>query len=154
MTRRFTTENAESSELTTLKVSNDITGGIIGAAIQVHKTLGPGLLESAYEACLVYELTQRGFKVEQQKPLPIIYGPVKLDCAYRLDLLVEDKVIVEVKAVDQLLPIHQAQLLSYLKLSGCELGLLINFNVQALKQGIHRLINTTNKSLRTQRSLR
>jgi GxxExxY protein len=120
---------------------NQVTGSIIGAAIDVHRSLGPGLLESAYEACLAFELAQRGLKVEQQKPLPLVYKEVKLDCGYRLDLLVEEKIIVEVKAVDRLAPIHQAQLLSYLKLSGCEVGLLINFNVKVLKQGICRLIN-------------
>ena len=120
---------------------NQITETIIGAAIQVHKTLGPGLLESAYDACTAYELTERGLKFEQQKPLPLIYKQVYLDCGYRLDLFVENKVIVEIKAVDQLLPIHQAQLLSYLKLSGCKMGLLINFNVKLLKEGIVRVIN-------------
>ena len=118
-----------------------ITEQIIGGAIAVHKALGPGLLESAYEACLVYELRQRGLKVEQQKELAIIYGDVKLDCGYRLDLFVEDLVIVELKAVDRLAPIHEAQLLSYLKLADCRLGLLINFNVTLLKRGIRRLAN-------------
>ena len=107
----------------------------------MHRALGPGLLESAYEACLVYELRQRGLQVEQQKPLPIVYKNISLDCAYRLDLVVEGAVIIELKAVDVLLPIHQAQLLSYLKLSGCKVGLLINFNVRALKEGIRRVIN-------------
>lgn len=120
---------------------NEITGRVIGAAIDVHRALGPGLLESAYEACLAFELAQWGLKVEQQKPLPVVYKDVKLDCGYRLDLLVEDQVIVEVKAVDGLAPIHQAQLLSYLKLSGLEVGLLINFNVKVLKQGICRMVN-------------
>jgi GxxExxY protein len=120
---------------------NQVTGSIIGAAIDVHRALGPGLLESAYEACLAFELAQRGLKIEQQKPLPLVYKEVKLDCGYRVDLLVDQMVIVEVKAVDHLAPIHQAQLLSYLKLSGCEVGLLINFNVKVLKQGICRLIN-------------
>ncbi len=118
-----------------------ITEQIIGGAIAVHKALGPGLLESAYEACLVYELRQRGLKVEQQKELPIIYGEVKLDCGYRLDLFVEGLVIVELKAVERLAPIHEAQLLSYLKLADCRLGLLINFNVILLKRGIRHLAN-------------
>ncbi|MCC6602486.1 MAG: GxxExxY protein [Anaerolineae bacterium] len=118
-----------------------ITEQIIGGAIAVHKALGPGLLESAYEACLVYELRQRGLKVERQKELPIIYGEVKLDCGYRLDLFVEDSVIAELKAVDRLASIHEAQLLSYLKLANCRLGLLINFNVTLLKRGIRRLAN-------------
>jgi len=120
---------------------NTVTSGIIGAAIDVHRALGPGLLESAYEACLAYELAQRKMKVEQQKPLPLIYGDVKLDCGYRIDLLVDDSVIVEIKSVDSLAPIHKAQMLSYLKLSGCQVGLLINFNVKLLKQGIVRLVN-------------
>lgn len=118
---------------------NRITGDIIGAAIEVHKSLGPGLLESAYEACLAYELEKRGIQVEQQKALPLAYKEVRLDCGYRLDLLVENTVIVEIKAVDELAPIHSAQLLTYLRLSGCKVGLLINFNVPVLKQGIRRL---------------
>ena len=118
-----------------------ITQAIIGAAIEVHQTLGPGLLESPYEACLAFELGEMGYKVDQQKPLPLVYKTVTLDCGYRLDLLVDDKVIVEVKAIEQLMPIHQAQVLSYLKLSGCKVGLLINFNVKLLKNGIQRIIN-------------
>ena len=121
---------------------NNVTSGIIGAAIDVHRALGPGLLESAYEACLAYELIQREMKVEQQKPLPLIYRDVQLDCGYRIDLLVDDAVVLEIKSVDSLAPIHQAQLLSYLKLSGCEVGLLINFNVKLLKQGIVRMVNS------------
>jgi len=96
---------------------NNITETIIGAAINIHRALGPGLLESAYEACMVYDLAQAGLKVEQQKPLPIVYRGVKLECAYRLDLMVENEVIVEIKSVEKLLPIHQAQLMSYLKLA-------------------------------------
>jgi GxxExxY protein len=133
---------------------NQITESIIGAAIEVHRALGPGLLESAYEACLVFELAQRGLKVEQQKPLPVVYREVKLDCSYRLDLLVEGEVIVEVKAIDRLAPIHQAQLLSYLKLSGCRVGLLINFNVKVLKDGIRRMVNNFPDPPRSQRALR
>ena len=105
-----------------------ITQSIIGAAIEVHKGLGPGLLESAYEACMMYELGVLGLKVESQKPLPLVYKRVRLDCGYRIDLLVEDKVIVEIKSVDQIMPIHHAQVISYLKLSGCKVGQLINFN--------------------------
>ena len=120
---------------------NQVTEQIIGAAIQVHRTLGPGLLELAYEACLVYELQQRGLNYEQQKPLPLVYQGVKLDCGYRLDILVERMVIVELKAVEQLHPIHEAQLLSYLKLANCRVGLLLNFNVTLLKNGIKRLVN-------------
>jgi GxxExxY protein len=120
---------------------DQITRRIIGAAIEVHKTLGPGLLESAYETCLAYELRQRGFKVEQQRPLPVVYKDVKLDCGYRLDLVVEDSVIVEIKAVEQLAPIHDAQLLSYLRLSGIRVGLLLNFHVRVLKNGLKRIVN-------------
>ena len=150
----FTAENAESAEMIERENLNRITESIIGAAIEVHRALGPGLLESAYEACLTFELAQRGLKVEQQKPLPVVYREVKLDCGYRLDLLVEEVVIVEVKAVDRLMPIHQAQLLSYLKLSGCKVGLVINFNVKVLKDGIRRLVNDFPDSLRSPRALR
>jgi GxxExxY protein len=120
---------------------NRITQTIIGAAIEVHKHLGPGLLESAYEACTAFEIAERGLQVEQQKPLPLQYKKAKLDCGYRLDMMVEEKVIVEIKAVDKLLPIHEAQLLSYLKLTKCKAGLLINFNVQKLVNGIIRVVN-------------
>ena len=120
---------------------NSITESIISAAIAVHRELGPGLLESAYESCLVYELLQQGLTVERQKALPVTYRGVKIDCGYRIDLLVEDSVIVELKAVERIDPIHEAQLLSYLKLSGYQIGLLINFNVRMLKQGIKRLVN-------------
>ena len=126
---------------------NKITEAIIGSAIAVHQELGPGLLESAYEACLVYELLQRGLSIQQQKALPVNYRGVKVDCGYRIDLLVEDKVIVELKAVERLEPIHEAQLLSYLKLSGYRVGLLINFNVKVLKQGIKRLVNNLTKQV-------
>jgi len=120
---------------------NGITEQIIGAAIDVHRALGPGLLESAYEACLAFDLAQRGLKVERQKALSVVYRGTRLDCGYRIDLLVEGSVVVEVKAVDQLLAIHEAQVLSYLRLSGCHVGLLINFNVQLLKDGIRRLVD-------------
>ena len=133
---------------------NHITDAIIGSAIQVHRALGPGLLESAYEACLAFELVERGLRVEQQKPLPLVYRQVKLDCGYRLDLLVEERVIVEVKAIDQLAPIHQAQLLSYLKISGYNVGLLINFNVKVLKSGIVRMVNNFSDTPRSLRFLR
>ena len=119
---------------------NLITDKIIGSAIEVHRALGPGLLESAYESCLAFEIAQRGLKVEQQKPLPVIYKEVYLDAGYRIDLLIEQRVIVELKAVDALTPLHKAQLLSYLKLSSLELGLLINFNVRVLKSGTQRVI--------------
>ena len=120
---------------------NKITEIIIGAAMAVHRELGPGLLESAYEACLAYELPERGLGVERQKALPVRYRGVNVDCGYRIDLLVEGKVIVELKAVERLEAIHKAQLISYLKLSGCKVGLLINFNVKVLKDGIRRLVN-------------
>jgi GxxExxY protein len=118
-----------------------ITRRIIGAAIEVHKALGPGLLESAYETCLAFELRERGFKVEQQQPLPVVYKNVKLDCGYRLDLVVEGCVILEIKAVEQLAPIHDAQLLSYLRLSGKKVGLILNFHERILKDGLKRIVN-------------
>ena len=118
---------------------NQITAATIGAAMEVHKELGPGLLESVYEVCLAYELQQRGLKVKRQTPLPVRYQGIDLDCGFRLDLLVEESVLVELKAVEKLQPIHEAQVLTYLKLSGCKLGLLINFNTKVLKDGIHRL---------------
>ena len=133
---------------------NKITETIISGAINVHRTLGPGLLESAYEACMVFELAQAGLKVEQQKPLPIVYREVKLECGYRLDLMIENEVIIEIKSIEKLMPIHQAQLLSYLKLSECKVGLLINFNVKVLKDGIKRVVNNFPDSLRAQRSQR
>lgn len=120
---------------------NWITEAIIGAAIDVHKALGPGLLESAYATRLAYELRQRGFTVLEEVPLPLVYKGAKLDCGYRLDLLVNDAVIVEVKSIEALAPIHEAQLLSYPKLAGRRLGLLINFNVKLLKYGIKRMAN-------------
>jgi len=123
----------------TVTESDLVTGKIIGAAIEVHRHLGPGLLESAYEVCLAYELQLRNLKVERQQQLPIIYKGVKLDCDYRIDLLVEEEIIIEVKSVKELIPVHEAQLLSYLKLRGGGKGLLINFNVPLLKEGIRRL---------------
>ena len=118
-----------------------ITEQVIGACIEIHKHLGPGLLESAYEECLCYELSVRGIRFERQKPLPVRYKNVNLDCGYRLDLVFEGKIILELKTVEQLLPIHEAQLLTYLKLSGLTLGLLINSNVPVLKNGIKRIAN-------------
>lgn len=120
---------------------DSITRRIIGAAIEVHRSLGPGLPESAYEACLACELHNLGLKIERQKPLPVAYKHVNLDCGYRLDLIVEDAVIVEIKAVDQLAPIHDAQLLSNLRLSGKRVGLLMNFHVRVLKNGLKRIVN-------------
>ena len=120
---------------------NKISEIIIGSAIKVHKSLGPGLLESTYEVCLVHELKKAGLKVQSQVALPVVYDGIKLDAGYRIDLLVEDLVIVELKAADSLLPIHEAQLLSFLKLSNKKLGLLINFNVKLLINGVKRLVN-------------
>ncbi len=121
---------------------NKLTQQIIGAAIEVHRHLGPGLLESAYETCLVYELDQLGLAVERQKALPLVYKEICLDQGYRIDLLVEQKVVVEIKVVEQFTPVHEAQVLSYLKFSGCKVGLLLNFNVKLLKDGIRRFIMT------------
>lgn len=120
---------------------NGVSGSVVDAAMKVHTALGPGLLESAYEACLLHELRKRGRKVLSQVTLPVVYDGVKIDVGYRIDLLVEDVVIVELKAVEKLLPIHDAQLLSYLKLGGYRLGLLINFNVLHLRDGIKRKVN-------------
>ena len=120
---------------------NDITEAIIGAAIEVHKQIGAGLLESSYERCLCRELELRGTPFECQKPLPVHYKGIELDCGYRIDLLVAGKVVVEIKSVEKLLPIHEAQLLTYLRLGGCHVGLLINFNVEALRLGIKRIVN-------------
>jgi len=119
---------------------NHITGEIIGAAIEVHRALGPGLLESAYESCLAHELGLRGLAVERQKPIPIVYKGLALQCGYRLDLLIAQTVVVEVKAVERLLPLHEAQILSYLKLAHYPVGLLINFDVKVLRDGIKRFV--------------
>jgi GxxExxY protein len=120
---------------------NELSGRIIGCAMRVHSELGPGLLESAYEVCLQYELLQAGLQVERQKILPVVYREVNLDAGFRLDLLVENKLIVEVKAVEEFNDVHLAQVITYLKLSDCKLGLLINFNVRLLKNGIRRVVN-------------
>ena len=120
---------------------NDITGAIIGAAIKVHKKLGPGLLESAYEACVEYELKKAGLRVERQKPVPVIYEDVHLECGFRADLVVEGCVIVELKAKDGLHPIDEAQILSHLRLLNLQVGLLINFHEVVLKNGIKRMVN-------------
>ena len=120
---------------------NDLTQIILDCSYRVHSTLGPGLLESAYEECLFYELNLNGLKLEKQKSLPLVYKDIKLDVGYRLDLLVENQVIVEIKAVENLNEVHTAQVLTYLKLSECKIGLLLNFNVKSLKYGIKRLIN-------------
>lgn len=113
---------------------------VLDCSFNIHSTLGPGLLESAYEECLFYEILQSGIKVEKQIPLPLIYKEVKLDTGYRVDLLVENKILVEIKSVESLADIHLAQILTYMKLSGCKLGLLVNFNVAHLKAGIKRVI--------------
>ncbi|KFF07103.1 GxxExxY protein [Flavobacterium reichenbachii] len=120
---------------------NELSQIVFNCALKVHKTLGPGLLESAYEECLFYELKKLGLSIEKQKALPLIYEEVKLDIGYRLDILVENKLILEIKAVDCLNEVHFAQLLTYLKLTNCKLGLLINFNVSLIKNGIKRIAN-------------
>jgi GxxExxY protein len=120
---------------------NEIGDIVLSGAMKVHSALGPGLLESAYETCLVHEIVKRGLNVKRQAPQPVIYDGLKLDAGYKLDLLVNNCVIVELKAVEKLLPIHVAQLLSYLKLSGCSLGYLLNFNVVHMKDGIKRIVN-------------
>ncbi len=120
--------------------ANRLSRQVIGASIQVHRALGPGLLESAYEECLCHELAHMGLAFERQKAMPLVYREVKLDCGFRLDLVVEQCLIVEIKAVESLLPIHTAQLLTYLRLSGVWLGLLINFNSERLHSGIKRLV--------------
>jgi GxxExxY protein len=120
--------------------SNQISSAVIGAAIEVHRMLGPGLLESAYEACLCRELELRNIRFQRQHPLPLVYKDLHLECGYRLDLLVEQSVVIEIKSVDVLLPVHEAQLLTYLRLGGWRLGLLINFNVPVLKEGVRRRV--------------
>jgi GxxExxY protein len=137
----FATVYEDEMHQTKRHIENDtLTEQIIGAAIQVHRELGPGLLESTYETCLCYELSQKGLKIERQKVIPISYKGIKLKSGYRLDVVVEDQVIVEIKAVSELLAVHEAQLLSYLKQVGGGRGLLINFNVKLLKHGLRRLI--------------
>ncbi len=120
---------------------NEIGKIVVDSAINVHKSLGPGLLESAYEACLLYELKRQIRDVRNQVELPLIYNEVKLDVGYRLDIFIERKVIIELKAVEKILPVHKAQIISYLKLSGCKLGFLLNFNVYKMKDGIKRIVN-------------
>lgn len=120
---------------------NELTEKVIGAAMEVHRALGPGPLESAYETCLARELAMQGIAFEQQVELPVVYRGVPLSCGYRLDFLVEGELILELKAAEELLPIHEAQILTYLKLSDKRIGLLINFNVALLKQGLRRIVN-------------
>ena len=140
--------NAEAAETIRAEVAerdretlNAISGQIVDAAMRVHTVLGPGLLEGAYEVCLAHELRKRGLRVETQVPLPVSYDGVRVDLGYRLDLLVENEVVVELKAIETVLPVHKAQLLSYLRLGGKRLGLLINFHVGRLRDGITRLVN-------------
>lgn len=121
---------------------NEASQFVIGKAIKVHSRLGPGLLESSYQECLCYEIRKAGVSVQKEKPLPLVYDEVRLDCGYRVDLFVENRLVVEVKAVDVLNDVHLAQVLTYLKLSDCKLGLLLNFNVVKLKYGIRRVVNS------------
>jgi GxxExxY protein len=121
-------------------MDNNTSGQIVDAAMKVHTALGPGLLESAYEACLMYEIQKRGIRVRHQVELPVVYETVKVDAGFRIDLLVGEEIVVELKSVDKLLTVHEAQLLTYLKLSGKRLGLLINFNVVHLRDGIKRMV--------------
>jgi GxxExxY protein len=134
----LTTEHTEITDAR--KGINELAEMVIGCVIDVHRALGPSLLESTYEMCLCRELSLREIAFERQKPIPVAYKGLKLDCGYRADLIVENQVLVEIKSIDQLASIHNAQLLSYLKLGGWKIGLLINFNVQLLKRGIHRKI--------------
>ena len=140
MTTKSRTEIAEGAEITQ-SGGNALTERIIGAAIEVHRHLGPGLLESAYEECLCYELSRMGIAFKRQVPLPIRYKEILLDCGHKMDLLVADSVIVEIKAIESLMPVHTAQILTYLKSSGCAIGLLINFNVPVLTKGLKRIVN-------------
>jgi len=121
-------------------LEKDLTEQIIGAAIEVHRYLGPGLLESAYQECLCHELSMRGLKFECQKLIPLEYKGIKLDCGYRLDILVEEKIVLELKTVEAIMPVHEAQLLTYLRLTNVKVGLIINFNVPVLKDGIRRMV--------------
>jgi GxxExxY protein len=134
----LTAENAEHAE--DMDNLNDLTDAIIGAAMEVHRALGPGLLESTYEMCLCRELTIRGIPFRRQVPIPVEYKGIKLDCGYRADILVDGAILLEIKAIDSLPPIHEAQLLTYLKLGGWKIGLLINFNVELLKHGLRRRV--------------
>ena len=126
--------------MNSLETINELTGKIIGASFKVHSALGPGLLESSYKECLFYELSKEGLFVEKEKALPLVYEDIKLDIGYRLDLFVENKVVVEIKSIEAFTDVHTAQVLTYLKLTRCKVGLLINFNVADLKKGIKRLI--------------
>ena len=138
--RRGDAEDAERFLVNQQAELNAITGQIVGAAMDVHRALGPGLLESVYESCLQFDLTERGLTAQRQVALPVNYKQVKLESGFRVDILVDEQVIVEIKAVEQVAPIHKAQLLTYLKLSNLRVGLLINFNVDVLKKGINRVV--------------
>ena len=138
MNKGLTAENAEDTEI--VKNLNQLTDAIIGAAMKVHRALGPGLLESSYEMCLCCELSIRGIPFARRVPIPMEYKGVRLDCGYRADIVVDGVILVEIKAIDSLLSIHDAQLLSYLKLGGWKIGLLINFNVELLKHGLRRRV--------------
>jgi GxxExxY protein len=133
---------------------NQLTEQIIRAAIKIHRTLGPGLLESAYQACMAFELEEMGLRVEQQKAVPVIYDTVKLECGFRADLVVDGKVVVELKCKEALHPVDHAQVLSHLRLLGLQVGLLINFHVVVLKDGIRRIVNNYREELETQSPLR
>ena len=122
-------------------IENELSNLVIGCAIKVHSALGPGLLESAYQECLFYEISNRGVFVEKEKPMPLLYEAVKMECGYRVDLMVEGKLIIEVKSVEALNEVHLAQVLTYLRLSNCKLGLLLNFKVARMRDGIKRVIN-------------
>jgi len=141
MNEKSKPESAEEAEIHSVPRENDLTDRIIGAAIEVHRHLGPGLLEAVYEECLCYELSQRGLKFQRQAPLPINYKGIKFESAYRMDLVVEDAIVIEIKATEEMLPVHSAQLLTYLKSSNKRVGLLINFNVPILKNGLKRIVN-------------
>lgn len=130
-----------SVDIASVRSTDQITEKIIGSAIAVHKALGPGLLESAYEECLCFELAEVGLEFKRQVALPVVYKGVKLDCGYRMDVVVEESVVIEIKAVERIAPVHEAQLLSYLKLTGIKVGLLLNFHVPVLKSGIKRIVN-------------
>ncbi len=131
----------EDTEITKMRIDvNELSRAVIGCAIEVHRALGPGLLESTYEICLCHELTLQAIPFERQKPIRVAYKGVKLDCGYRADLIVDRRLLVEIKAIDQTSAIHDAQLLSYLKLSGLKVGLLVNFNVRMLKEGVRRKV--------------
>jgi len=135
------TLHAVSTDARVCLTTTQITGKIIGAAIRIHRKLGPGLLESAYETCLAWELEHAGLRVERQKPVPLIYDSIKLDCGFRADLVVEGRVAVELKCKEQLHPVDYAQTLSHIRLLGLQVGLLINFHVVVLKDGIKRIVN-------------